>query len=139
MERKRSCVEPRSVGLCRKWLGIKAKDLAEHRNRDPSMITRLYAADMENRDKRSESELQRRIKIKSTTFVRPHTPQPSFLFVQRFLPEFVVLTEQLRCPTTSAGSFLAFNRTSTLLPPRSFAKPGMKRLMDVPDDAGLFF
>jgi hypothetical protein len=38
------------------WCGIKAKVLAEHLHRDASMISRLHAAYVEKRDKRSESE-----------------------------------------------------------------------------------
>jgi hypothetical protein len=55
------------VYAAREWYGIKAKVLAEHLNRDPSMISRLHAAYVEKRDKRSESELQRWLNIKSTT------------------------------------------------------------------------
>ena len=60
-ERKRSWVEPRSllVYAAREWCGIKTRVLAEHLNRDASMISRLHAAYVEKRDKRSESELQR--------------------------------------------------------------------------------
>jgi hypothetical protein len=55
------------------WCGIKAKDLAEHLHRDPSMISRLHAAYVENRDKRSESELQRWLKTKSNnSSLAPH-------------------------------------------------------------------
>jgi hypothetical protein len=49
------------------WCGIKARVVAEHLHRDASMISRLHAAYVEKRDKRSESELQRRLKIKSIT------------------------------------------------------------------------
>ena len=68
-ERKRSWVEPRSLLIyaAREWCGIKARVLAEHLHRDASMISRLHAAYVENRDKRSESELQRWLNIKSTT------------------------------------------------------------------------
>jgi hypothetical protein len=41
--------------------------LAGHLHRNASMISRLHAAYVENRDKRSESELQRWLNIKSTT------------------------------------------------------------------------
>ena len=60
-ERKRSWVEPRSllVYAAREWCGIKARVLAEHLHRDASMISRLHAAYVEKRDKRSEAELQR--------------------------------------------------------------------------------
>jgi hypothetical protein len=44
--------------------------VAEHLHRDASMISRLHAAYVENRDKRSESELQRWLGIKSTTHAR---------------------------------------------------------------------
>lgn len=68
-ERKRSWVEPRSllVYAAREWCGIKARVLADHLHRDASMISRLHAMYVENRDKRSESELQRWLNIKSTT------------------------------------------------------------------------
>ena len=57
------------VYAAREWCGIKAKDLAEHLHRDPSMISRLHAAYMEKRDKRTESELQRRLNINATTLL----------------------------------------------------------------------
>jgi chromosomal replication initiation ATPase DnaA len=59
-ERKRSWVEPRSplVYAAQEWCGIEARVVAEH-HRDASMISRLHAAYVENREKRSESELQR--------------------------------------------------------------------------------
>jgi hypothetical protein len=53
-------------------VGIQAKDLAEHLHRDPSMISRLHTAYVEKRDKRSESELQRWLKTKSTTHAGAH-------------------------------------------------------------------
>jgi ribosome-binding protein aMBF1 (putative translation factor) len=56
-----------AVTAAREWCGIKARVLAEHLHRDPSMISRLHAAYVEKRDKRSESELQRWLKTKSTT------------------------------------------------------------------------
>jgi ribosome-binding protein aMBF1 (putative translation factor) len=56
------------VGIAaREWCGIKAKALAEYLNRDASMISRLHTAHAEKRDKKSESELQRWLGIKSTT------------------------------------------------------------------------
>jgi ribosome-binding protein aMBF1 (putative translation factor) len=72
MERKRSWIEPRSllVYAAREWCGIKAKNLAEHLNRDPSMISRLHTAYTEKRDKNLESELQRWLSIKSTIHAR---------------------------------------------------------------------
>ena len=68
-ERKRGWVGPRSflVYVAREWCGIKARVLAEHLNRDASMVSRLHAAYAAARDKRSESELQRLLSIKSTT------------------------------------------------------------------------
>ena len=68
-ERKRSWVGPRSllVYAAREWCGIKAKALAEYLNRDASMISRLHTAYAEKRDKNSESELQRWLRIKSIT------------------------------------------------------------------------
>ena len=55
------------VYLARECCGIKARVLAEHLNRDASMVSRLHAAYAVARDKRSESELQRLLRIKSTT------------------------------------------------------------------------
>jgi len=68
-ERKRSWMGPRSllVYAAREWCGIKAKALAEHLNRDASMISRLHASYAEKRDKNSESKLQRWLSIKSKT------------------------------------------------------------------------
>jgi hypothetical protein len=68
-ERKRSWVEPRSLLLyaARKWCVIKARVLAEYLKRDTSMISRLHVANAEKRDRKSESELQRWLRIKSTT------------------------------------------------------------------------
>jgi REP element-mobilizing transposase RayT len=68
-ERNRSWVGPRSllVYAAREWSGIKAKALAEYLNRDASMISRLHTAHAEKRDKKSESALQRWLRIKSTT------------------------------------------------------------------------
>ena len=68
-ERKRGWVAPRSllVYVAREWCGIKARVLAEHLNRDASMVSRLHAVYAAARDKRSESELQRLLRIKSTT------------------------------------------------------------------------
>jgi ribosome-binding protein aMBF1 (putative translation factor) len=73
--RKRSWVEPRSllVYAAREWCGIKARVLAEHLHRDASMISRLHAAYVENRDKRSESELQRWLNIKDRVKPRGRT------------------------------------------------------------------
>jgi chromosomal replication initiation ATPase DnaA len=70
-ERKRSWMGPRSllVYAVREWCGIKAKVLAEHLNRDASMISRLPASYAEKRDKNSESKLQRWLSIKSKTHV----------------------------------------------------------------------
>ena len=67
-ERKRGWVATRSllVYVAREWCGIKARVLAEHLNRDASMVSRLHAAYAAARDKRSESELQRLLRIKST-------------------------------------------------------------------------
>jgi chromosomal replication initiation ATPase DnaA len=69
MERKRSWVEPRSllVYFAWEWCGIKAKELAEHLNLDPSMISRLHTAYEEKRNKNLESELQCWLGAKSTT------------------------------------------------------------------------
>jgi hypothetical protein len=57
-----------AVSLCRGGVVryVKARVVAEHLHRDASMISRLHAAYVENRDKRSESELQRLLKTKST-------------------------------------------------------------------------
>ena len=68
-ERKRGWVAPRSllVYVAREWCGIKARVLAEHLNRDASMVSRLHAVYAAARDKRSESELQRLLHIKSIT------------------------------------------------------------------------
>jgi ribosome-binding protein aMBF1 (putative translation factor) len=52
------------VYAAREWCGIKAKDLAEHLHRDPSMISRLHAAYVEKRDINLESKLQRWLSIK---------------------------------------------------------------------------
>jgi hypothetical protein len=70
-ERKRSWMGPRSllVYAVREWCGIKAKVLAEHPNRDATMISRLPASYAEKRDKNSESKLQRWLSIKSKTHV----------------------------------------------------------------------
>jgi putative transposase len=72
-ERKRRWVEPRSllVYAAREWCGMKTSVLAEHLHRDASMISRLHSAYVERRDRRSESELQRWLQIKSTTHARP--------------------------------------------------------------------
>jgi ribosome-binding protein aMBF1 (putative translation factor) len=66
-ERKRGWVAPRSllVYVAREWCGIKARVLAEHLNCDASMVSRLHAVYAAARDKRSESELQRLLRIKS--------------------------------------------------------------------------
>jgi hypothetical protein len=68
-ERKRRWVGPRAllVYAVREWCGIKARVLAEHLHRDASMISRLHAANVEKRDKRSESELQRWLNINPTS------------------------------------------------------------------------
>jgi ribosome-binding protein aMBF1 (putative translation factor) len=55
------------VYVAREWCDIKARELAEHLNRDASMVSRLHAAYTAARDKRSESKLQRLLGIKSTT------------------------------------------------------------------------
>jgi len=62
------------VYAAREWCGIKASVVAEHLDLDASMISRLHAAYVENRDNRSELELQRWLKTKSTTPCR--TPHP---------------------------------------------------------------
>jgi ribosome-binding protein aMBF1 (putative translation factor) len=54
------------VYAARECCGIKAKDLAEHVHRDPSMISRLHTAYVEKRDINLESELQRWLGVKST-------------------------------------------------------------------------
>jgi ribosome-binding protein aMBF1 (putative translation factor) len=51
--------------------------LAEHLNRDASMVSRLHAAYAAARDKRSESELQRLLRIKSTTQPVPDPSAPA--------------------------------------------------------------
>ena len=68
-KRKQSWVEPRSllVYAAREWCGIKARVLAEYLKRDTSMISRLRVANAEKRDRKSELELQRWLRIKSTT------------------------------------------------------------------------
>ena len=67
-DRKRSWVEPRSllVYAAPEWFGIETRVVAEH-HRDASMISRLHAAYVRTREKRSESELQHWLKTKSTT------------------------------------------------------------------------
>ena len=78
-ERKRGWVTPGSllVYVAREWCGIKARVLAEHLNRDASMVSRLHAAYAAARDKRSESELQRLLRIKSTTQLMPDPSAPA--------------------------------------------------------------
>jgi ribosome-binding protein aMBF1 (putative translation factor) len=74
-----SWVAPRSllVYVAREWCGIKARVLAEHLNRDASMVSRLHAVYAAARDKRSESELQRLLRIKSTTQPVPDPSAPA--------------------------------------------------------------
>jgi hypothetical protein len=68
-ERKRGWGGPRSllVYAAREWCGIEAKVLAGQLNRDASMISRLYAAYADKRDKDVEVQLRRFLNIKSIT------------------------------------------------------------------------
>lgn len=66
---RRGCLRSLLEYAAREWCGIKAKVLAEHLNRDASMISRLPASYAEKRDKNSESKLQRWLSIKSKTHV----------------------------------------------------------------------
>ncbi len=61
--RQRRWVRARSMlaYLGREWSGMSLKELGKRLNRDPSMVSRLYAAYAGNRDQRTENRLIRKI------------------------------------------------------------------------------